>query len=349
MFLKNYWYCAALPHEIKNKPFRRIICNLPIVFYRDTKGRPVALEDRCSHRQAPLSTGKVRDDNIQCSYHGFVFNSAGKCVYIPHQNKISRRAHIHSYPIEEKWGFIWIWSGDPDAADTENIPALPWTRSPKHRPVFLYYHVKANHQLVADNLLDISHADYLHSDTLGSKSGVMDGPQPDKVEFRTWREGDEIHSFRKLTNVEVASFPKKWGSFSRNVNRTNIQMWEAPNTVHVHLEFENDENKILLNHDHIMTPETETTTHYFMDFTRNFALDGDTYPTDEDVYNEQYSVINGDDIPMIEAQQANIDLCHGVTDVPVKADKLISDVHRHLAVLYRKQGINIPRNVLVKD
>ena len=348
MFLKNYWYCAALPEEITKTPLRRIICNLPVVFYRDTDGRPVALEDRCSHRQAPLSTGKICDDSIQCLYHGFVFDRNGKCIYIPHQKKISQRAHIHSYPIEEKWGFIWIWIGESVDAKPEKIPFLPWTKSPNHSAVFLYYHVKANHQLVADNLLDISHADYLHSDTLGSKSGVMDGPQPDKVEFRTWREGDEIHSFRKLTNVEVASFPKKWGNFSKKVDRTNIQMWEAPNNVHVHLEFENEENKILLNHDHIITPETEKTSHYFMDFTRDFALKGDRYPTDDDIYEEQYSVINGDDIPMIEAQQDNIDLCEGVTDVPVKADKLISEVHRHLTKLYRQQGLKISPYIVGK-
>ena len=80
-------------------------------------------------------------------------------------------------------------------------------------------------------------------------------------------------------------------------------MWEAPNTVHVHLEFENHENKILINHDHIMTPETETSTHYFMDFTRNFGIYGDPYPTDDDIYSEQYSVISKDDLPMVEAHQ----------------------------------------------
>ncbi len=348
MFLKNYWYCAAMPNELNNKPLRRIICNEPIVFYRDTNGDPVALEDRCSHRQAPLSTGEIRGDEIQCAYHGFVFNGVGNCVYIPHQKNIPQRAHIRSYPIKEKWGFIWIWHGDDKLADEARIPHLPWTTDLGRSPVYLYFYVKANHQLVADNLLDISHADYLHSDTIGSKSGVMDGPQPDKVEFKTWQEGDELHSFRKLTNVEVASYPKKWGNFTRKVDRTNIQMWEAPNTVHVHLEFENDENKILINHDHIMTPETETTTHYFMDFTRNFGLDGKSYPTDEDIYHEQNSVIGGDDLPMVESQQENINLCGNLIDVPVKADKLISGVHKHVATIYSDQKLPIPSYVQIK-
>ena len=348
MFLENYWYCAALTHEVGIKPLRRVICNEPIVLYRDAQGNPVALEDRCSHRQAPLSTGEVRGDDIQCVYHGFVFNQFGVCVHIPHQKAIPNRANIRAYPVEERWGFIWIWRGNAEKADRDKIPNLPWTRDAKRSPVYVYFYVKANHQLVADNLLDISHADYLHSNTLGSKSGIMGGPQPDKVEFRTWQDEDKIHSFRKLTNVEVASFPKKWGNFTRNVDRTNIQMWEAPNTIHVHLEFENDENKILINHDHIMTPETETTTHYFMDFTRDFGIDGDEYPTDGDIYHEQHSVISGDDLPMVEAQQENISLYEGVVDVPVKADKLISAVHRNLADMYFSQSINIPSYVATK-
>ena len=346
-FLENHWYCAALPNEVTGKPMRRVICNEPIVFYRGTRGEAVAIEDRCSHRQAPLSTGVVRDNNIECSYHGFVFDKNGRCVYIPHQDTIPSRAHIRAYPVAEKWGFIWIWRGVAEKADTGDIPQLPWTEDPGHRPVFLYFFVKANHQLVADNLLDISHADYLHSNTLGSKSGVMDGPQPDKVEFRIWQEGDKVHSYRKLTNVGGGAYPQRWGSFTQNVDRTNIQMWEAPNTVHVHLEFENDENKITLNHDHIMTPETETTTHYFMDFTRDFSFGG-SYPTDEDMYKEQNAVIGTEDLPMIEAQQANIDLFNGVIDVPVKADKLVSAVHRHLVDMYTARGMAVPAYVLVQ-
>ncbi|MEC7491152.1 MAG: aromatic ring-hydroxylating dioxygenase subunit alpha [Pseudomonadota bacterium] len=346
-FLEDHWYCAALPNEVTGKPMRRVICNEPIVFYRGTRGEAVAIEDRCSHRQAPLSTGIVRDNNIECSYHGFVFDKNGRCVYIPHQDTIPSRAHIRAYPVAEKWGFIWIWRGVAEKADTGDIPQLPWTEDPGHRPVFLYFFVKANHQLVADNLLDISHADYLHSNTLGSKSGVMDGPQPDKVEFRIWQEGDKVHSYRKLTNVRVGAYPQRWGSFTRNVDRTNIQMWEAPNTVHVHLEFENDENKITLNHDHIMTPETETTTHYFMDFTRDFSF-GESYPTDEDMYKEQNAVIGTEDLPMIEAQQANIDFFNGVIDVPVKADKLVSAVHRHLVDMYTARGMAVPAYVLVQ-
>ena len=341
MFIENLWYCAALTSELQPGPLRRVICNEPVVLYRDSSANVVALEDRCSHRHAPLSKGSIHGDHIQCDYHGLVFDRTGACVHIPHQNKIPPRAHIRSYPVAEKWGFVWIWRGAAENADSSLLPDLHWTPDPTRSPVYVYFHAKANFQLVADNLLDISHADYLHAKSFGSKSGSMGGPKPGNYEFETWVEGEKVHSVRKLKNVEVGDLAKKWGGFTKNLDRTNTQMWEAPNTVHVRLELANEENQIAVNHDHIMTPETESTTHYFMDFTRDFAIDGG-YPTDEDVYNEQFTIVTTEDLPMVEAQQKNIELYGNTVDMPVEADRLINGVHRLLARMYKERGITVP-------
>jgi phenylpropionate dioxygenase-like ring-hydroxylating dioxygenase large terminal subunit len=81
MFLRNYWYVAASDSDIGRKPFRRIIMNEPVVFYRTEDGTPIALEDRCPHRRLPLSMGKlVGDDILQCHYHGLRFDRTGACV-----------------------------------------------------------------------------------------------------------------------------------------------------------------------------------------------------------------------------------------------------------------------------
>ena len=342
MFIENIWYCAALSSELQTGLLRRVICNEALVFYRDSNDRPVALEDRCSHRHAPLSKGSIRGDHIQCDYHGLVFDRAGVCVHIPHQDKIPPRAHIRAYPVEERWGFVWIWRGTAESADADLIPDLNWTEDPTRSPVYVYFHVKANFQLVADNLLDISHADYLHVNSFGSKSGSMDGPKPGDYEFETWLEGEKVYSLRKLKNVEVGELAKKWGGFTKNLERINRQMWEAPNTVHVRLEMANEENQIAINHDHIMTPETESTTHYFLDFTRDFALENDRYPTDEDMYHEQFTIISTEDLPMVEAQQDNIELYGNTVDMPVEADRLINGVHRLLARMYKERDLPVP-------
>jgi vanillate O-demethylase monooxygenase subunit len=343
--LENLWYCAALKDEVSAKPMRRVICGMPMVFYQTEAGEPVALEDRCSHRHAPLSLGNMIDDEIHCLYHGYVFDRTGSCTHIPHQKGASANAAIRSFPIVERWGLLWVWWGDAAESDRALIPDLSWTEAPDKRPIYIYFYVNANHQLVADNLLDVSHADYLHSSTFGSNSGKKGGAQPDSMTMETTTSDGKVNSYRKLENVTVGPLARKWGGFTKELDRVNTQMWEPPNIIHVQLELMNDENHICLNHDHIMTPETDKTTHYFMDATRDFGVENVGYPTDEDIYNEHYSVISGEDIPMIEAQQANIDLYDSLRDVPAKADRLVDDVHRLLRDLYANANLTLPPEV----
>lgn len=125
MFIKNAWYVAARPEEIGRTPLRRLICNEPIVFYRTRSGDPVALADRCIHRRMPLSAGRVVDDDLQCGYHGFRYDSSGKCVWIPTQEHIPSRACVRGYKLVERFGFTWIWMGDPDRADESLLPVMP--------------------------------------------------------------------------------------------------------------------------------------------------------------------------------------------------------------------------------
>ena len=70
MFLRNYWYVAAYAHEIDRNLLARTILGDKIVLYRTEDGAPIALADRCCHRQAPLSTGTLIGDTVQCGYHG---------------------------------------------------------------------------------------------------------------------------------------------------------------------------------------------------------------------------------------------------------------------------------------
>ncbi len=95
---------------------------------------------------------------------------------------------------------------------------------------------------------------------------------------------------------------------------------------------ENEENRITINHDHVMTPETETSSHYFFAFTRDLALDGG-YPNDEDMRREQETTILTEDIPMVEAQQRNKITFGDPIDVPGQADKFLIAVHKRIVEL----------------
>ena len=114
-YLRNAWYVAAWSDDLADGGvLGRTILKEPVVLYRKADGNVAALQDRCPHRFAPLSMGKVLNgDRIQCPYHGLEFNSSGTCVLNPHGTKnIPPRARVRSYPVTEKHKAIWIWMGE---------------------------------------------------------------------------------------------------------------------------------------------------------------------------------------------------------------------------------------------
>ena len=330
MFPINTWYCVERASEISTQPFERIICNEPIVFFQTAKsGSMVALENRCPHRQAPLSMGKVVGEEIMCSYHGWVINSGGNCTYVPHQKSTSKNAKVKSYPFVEKWGFAWVWIGNPLKSDITLIPDMPWLVAKDRSAVLSRFYVKANYQLMADNLLDVSHSDFLHASSFGSQAGKKGETEDIQQEMEITADNIAVRCIRTLREVQLSPVAAAWGGFTRAVTRIHRQKWTSPNTINIELIMENEENKITINHDHIMTPETEKTCHYLFGFTRDYNLEKG-YPTDKDVRREQETIIGTEDIPMVEAQQLNKTRFDDPQDVPGQADKFLIAVHKRI-------------------
>jgi vanillate monooxygenase len=345
-YLQHVWYCSALSNEVTSTPLARLICEKPIVLYRGESGKVVALEDRCAHRQAPLSLGRVQGDDIECAYHGFVFNCAGACVHVPHQDVVPKAATIVAYPAVERWGYIWLWLGEPAKADPNSVPHLPWTEDKKLRAVYFRFDVAANFQLMADNLMDVSHTEFLHRTSIGSQTGRRGQNEETKVELDCRVEGDRVHFLRRVHHTLLGPVAMKWAGSTKPVNRTNTLMWEAPNTIHSVLEFQNEETHNTVHMEHIMTPRTATTTHYFMNWVRDFGTDNVSYPTDEDVRREQTAVVCGEDVPMVEAQQRNIDAFGMVQDVPSRQDQFVTTVHRTLSQIYANASKPVPAELM---
>ena len=111
MFLRNRWYVAAFSEDLAGKPLGRTLLGEPVVLFRLADGAPVALEDRCVHRQAPLSLGEVVGDALRCSYHGLCFDATGACVRVPGQRAIPPGARVRAYPVAESQGFVFVWIG----------------------------------------------------------------------------------------------------------------------------------------------------------------------------------------------------------------------------------------------
>jgi len=162
---RNMWWVAARGDEVTEKPLARWLLELPIVLYRLADGTPVALDDRCPHRWAPLSAGRVIEDRIVCPYHGMEFAADGACVKVPTQDRIPPSSTVRSYPLVESGAFIWIWMGDPDKIENQEPVDLSYTTDPGWSFVTGYYEVAANWVLIRENVLDLTHIAHLHANT----------------------------------------------------------------------------------------------------------------------------------------------------------------------------------------
>lgn len=166
MFAYNAWYVAAWSHEIADRPLGRTLLGEPIVLFRVRDGSMAALEDRCCHRGMPLAQGTVVAQGLQCGYHGLVFDASGRCVAIPTQDTIPAKARVRSFPVHEQDALVWVWMGDAAKAEPAEVPSYPYHNTWPHKVKTERLH--CNYTLISDNLLDQSHAAYVHKSTLAS-------------------------------------------------------------------------------------------------------------------------------------------------------------------------------------
>jgi phenylpropionate dioxygenase-like ring-hydroxylating dioxygenase large terminal subunit len=274
---RNQWYIAAFSRDVgREKLLERWILEEPIVFYRTVAGNAVALEGRCAHRHFPLSKSNLQGDNIQCNYHGFTYNAAGACVHIPAQEKIPAACRIKAYSLVERWNWLWIWMGDPVLADESLIPdhkEIGLTDPAYISNVVVYNEVACRHQLLHDNLLDLTHISVLHSATIGNGSdSVASTPE-------THEEGDNwAASTRIIRNYPCPEVFTSFLGYRGNIDRTITLKFLMPG-LHCGMdEFRRpsvgDQPGELLGRlaiYHGVTPGRRHTTHYHFAIARDFA------------------------------------------------------------------------------
>lgn len=161
----NCWWVAATGAEVGGKPLPRRLLDRPVVLFRAAGGAVVALEDRCAHRGAPLSSGRVLDGQIACPYHGFRYDGSGRCTHIPTQTHIPAAMAVRSYPTRESGPFVWIWMGDAAAADPALLPPIAWPTDPLAMRLQSYAVKHCSHAAIHENFMDLAHILFLHSAT----------------------------------------------------------------------------------------------------------------------------------------------------------------------------------------
>ncbi|HJS09769.1 aromatic ring-hydroxylating dioxygenase subunit alpha [Sphingopyxis sp.] len=303
-FLQNCWYAAALANELADAPLGRTLLGEPIALYRLRSGEPVALTDICPHRFAPLSKGQVVEDAIRCPYHGLRFGHDGKCTHNPlGAGVLPAAAKVRSYPIREVDGILWIWFGD-EKPDFTTLPRFEEFGKPDEWTcVEGYIPVKSHFLLVSDNLLDLSHAEFLHPDlaTPGFNR---------RVKVTVERDGDAIVAVNRRPSEPISNaFRLSMGGDEAPdfVDRVSTVRWEAP--ANLSLIFDafpagQTTERVRTVQAHLITPETETSCHYFFKIARDHLLDN--AGVSERIFALADHAFRSEDAPMIEAQQRRI-------------------------------------------
>jgi vanillate monooxygenase len=313
MFPKNTWYVACTPDEIDDKPLGRTICNEKIVFFRAEEGKVAAVEDFCPHRGAPLSLGFVRNGQLVCGYHGLEMGCDGKCSSMPGQ-RVRGFPSIRSYPVVERHGFIWVWTGDAALADPDKIPELHWANNPEWAYGGGLYHINCDYRLMIDNLMDLTHETYVHATSIGQ-------PEIEEASPETKVNGDEVLTIRHMHNIPAPPF---WHTALKAaleddnlpedvlVDRWQICHFTPPSHILIEVGVaqagkggyeapnENKASSIVVD---FITPETETSIWYFWGMARNFN------PQDQaltDRIREGQGKIFAEDLEMLESQQQNL-------------------------------------------
>jgi len=316
----------------------------PLAFYRTEDGKPAALQDRCAHRWAPLSKGKLVDgEHLQCPYHGLEYDVHGICVKNPHPNyQIPSTMRVRSYPLAEKHSAIWIWMGTGEP-DESRIPDFGWL-DPGANAIDRrnYLRMPCAWDLMVDNLLDTSHVAMLHDGNLGN-SAMIDADT--LVEQRGERKITVKREFADIPNTmffDLLSF-RQWP----RVDIYAYMSWDAPSCLTNNGWCKPPgapmEQATGMQSCHFLTPETETSCHYhfaamrWQPIRRSEAEEAEVMRAMADI--RQQAFVEQDGVIIAAQQQRILEATGNETLKPVliSADAGVERAHRILRDLYDEE------------
>lgn len=292
-YVRNLWYMAAWDHEIpESGMLSRTLLDEKWLIVRLSDGDFAMLADRCPHRFVPLSQGRLEDDVIHCPYHGLGFDRTGACVHNPFPAAPPSHARARMMPVVHAHRGLWFWPGDPTKADPALIPDFGFVdRAGMQRSSLA---IRGNYELVSDNLMDLTHAEFLHVTSFGVNGSIFQGVQsvrndPDGAIWNNWdmegvtppmwampmlAAGDQVDQWLHMRWHAPASMALSVGLARAATQRANLVVPQMVNP-------------------HIITPETQTTSHYLYDH--------EATPEAKALARQ---VFVEEDEPMIEAAQA---------------------------------------------
>jgi phenylpropionate dioxygenase-like ring-hydroxylating dioxygenase large terminal subunit len=251
--IKNQWYAVLDSKQLKkNKLMGVTRLSEKLVFWRDENNEVHCIFDKCCHRGASLSKGKIINNHVECPFHGFQYDSSGKVNYIPangKNSKVSDRYKVNAYLVQEAYGLIWLWYSDEQI----DVPEIPFFEELKEgfscggfSETWGVHYTRA-----IENQLDVVHLPFVHKSTIGrGGKTLVNGPvvkwEENLMTFYVKNENDngqtpekpnEIQEYDKLFSLQF-QMPNIWQN--RISDKVRILAAFAPideGNTHIYLRF----------------------------------------------------------------------------------------------------------------
>lgn len=302
-YLRNCWYMAGWAEELGDKGFVREILGRPTYFYRLVSGAAAAILDRCPHRFAPLSMGTRQGDMLVCGYHGLGFGPDGTCLRNPFANRIPAGSTVPTFAVVERDGIVWLWGGARDTADPALIPQFPFVPdAPGWRTLRGYTLMQANYEYGTDNLMDLSHIEFVHKGSFAGQGVIFAG------EHSVRQDGDTLHSNWWMPDIAPPSVAQ--GAFppEAKVDHWLDMRWNAPASMRLNVGVcphgAVREAGFEVPQAHILTPASAHETHYFWSTSR--PAEGAEPEMDAMLLDLFRQAFDEEDKPLIEAAYASV-------------------------------------------
>ncbi|WP_416465033.1 Rieske 2Fe-2S domain-containing protein [Sphingomonas sp. VDB2] len=307
------WYMAGWADELGEGGFSREIRGERLFVLRTADG-VAALRDRCPHRFAPLSLGTRDGDRVVCGYHGLAFAPDGRCVHNPFADRIPAGASVPAFHLVERDGILWLWGGDRQDADETLIPDfgfIPDTHA--SRTVRGYTLMQAQYEYGTDNLLDLSHIEFVHKGTFAGQGVIFAG------RHKAHMQGDTLHSDWWMPGIAPPSVARGHVPDDAVVDHWLEMRWNAPASMRLMVGVcphgGPRDTGFEVPQAHILTPANDHQSHYFWSSTRYDALDSPE--TDAALLRLFGEAFDQEDKPMIEAAYANMAGCDFWAEKPL--------------------------------
>lgn len=174
MQIPKAWYTVASSSEVRERPVSIQLFSEDFVLWRDSSGQAIMQRDTCPHRSAKLSLGEVRENCIQCPFHGFKFDTTGSCILVPETEKPAPNLRVKTFKVVEQNGFVWFNNGIGVGGGDDDAGPPPWF---DELDSGLLMHEKAHEwpthiTRCVENQLDYAHLPFVHRTTIGRNVDV---------------------------------------------------------------------------------------------------------------------------------------------------------------------------------